>query len=143
AQPEEEEAAREEPPRALRLGAVHPQAREDREHGREPEQVHHRAAAGERRHPDVERAQDRARGQVEPPGLGPPQRSDERPGGHRQAACSISASTSAASLSSPISARSRMPAIAWSTSASVLAAVTWKRKPTSFFGTSGKAASVT
>ena len=44
AEPEEQEPDGEEPPRAGRLRAVHPQAGDDRDDRRQPEQVHHRAA---------------------------------------------------------------------------------------------------
>ena len=87
AEPEEQEADGEAPPRPVRGRAVEPHARDDREDGRQAEHVHHRAAAGERRHPDVERAQQRARGEVSLPGAAT-RRSGVRAaaGGHRQAA---------------------------------------------------------
>ena len=64
ARPEEEEPEREPAPRAGGDRAVAPEAHEDRDHRREPEQVEDRAASRERRHEDVQRGDDRPDDQV-------------------------------------------------------------------------------
>ena len=137
AEPEQREAEREEQPRALRGGAVAADAGEDRQDRQEAQHVHDRAGALERRDPDVEGAEQRTAGEQQLPG-----RCAARDGANaRHAACSIGGTP--ASQSSPRAASSSIASIAVSISASVFAAVTWSRKPTSCLGTSGYAASVT
>ena len=131
AEPEQREPEREEEPRALGGRAVAADADEDGQHRREPQHVHDRPGALERRHPDVERAQQRTAGEQQLPR----RRAAQDGAQARHAACSIGGTP--ASQSSPRSASSSIAAIAVSISASVFAAVTWRRKPTSCLGTSG------
>ncbi len=131
AEPEQREAQREEQPGATRGGPVAADAGQDRHDRRQPQHVHDRAAALERRHPDVQRAQQRAAGEQELPGG----RTAQERACACHAACSIGGMP--ASQSSPRAASSSIASIAMSISASVFAAVTCRRKPTSCLGTSG------
>ena len=68
AEPEQRESDREQGPGRDRARPVHPHADVDRHHRGEPEEVHHRPAAAERRHQDVGGRQHRAERQVRDPG---------------------------------------------------------------------------
>src|SRR5262249_28844550 len=128
AAPEQRHADREQHPRGTpdraALAAVQAQREEDREHGREPQQVDDRPAALERRHAHVQRGDQRAGGAGDSPGR------ERSARGHP-------------GLSSPRAASSLIAAMSALPSSSVFAAVSCTRNPTSSFGTSGYAASVT
>ena len=128
AEPEQEEADGEEDPGRDRARPVQPHADDDRQHRREPEQVHHRPAAAERRQQHVRGGQQRAERQVREPG--------GRAAHVSRPATSVPIASPGA-RSSPRSASSSSALSAASTSASVFAAVSCMRKPTSAFGTSG------
>ena len=140
AQEEQELPDQEEHPCLPEPRLVKGDAEHDRHRGREPERIHHPAVAGNGRHHRVEQGDEGAQRHVPAPGALPrdPGRVDRARDGH---AASRAASERSRSL--PAAASSAMTLVRRSISASVLAAVTWTRNPTSCFGTSGYAASVT
>src|SRR5205085_11232374 len=125
-EPEQRRTGGQQPPGGARPGLVAADAGEDRDDRRQADQVHQRAAALQRGQEQVRRARERAHHEV-----GGPERcaTDQ---GH-----AVAALRALALRSSPRSTRSSTAAISRSTSASVLADVTWTRKPTSSSGTSG------
>ena len=131
AEPEQRRAGREQQPRQPRRGLVQADADEDREHRREPDQVHQRAAALQRR--DARRrartAARRRRGRRPTAG----ERSQARPVMQRPRPARGGARAAQLAALDQLLERGDQP----STSSSVFAAVSWTRKPTSSFGTSG------
>ena len=142
AQEEQELPDEEEHPCLAEPRLVKDDAEHDRHRGREPERVHHPAVAGDRRHHGVEQGDERARRHVPAPGALPrePGRVAARARRSRRLPGGVG---SERSRSLPAAASSPMTLVRRSISASVLAAVTWTRNPTSCFGTSGYAARVT
>ena len=134
AEPEQRHPDREPGPRPARGRLVAADTHDDRHDGREAEEVEDRAAGRERRHPHVER---RTAARRRPGRAATCQSAPGDPAAHGQAAASSQGSAPRAGWSSPRWASSSSAAISMSISASVLAAVTWTRKPTSSLGTSG------
>ena len=132
----EELAGREQPPRRAGARAVHPDTDDDRDDAREPEQVDQGPVPGDARHEQVQTGNECRDGEVGRPGV---LARDETGSVEVHAARSL---VRAGCRSKRFTRRPRTSS-SCSISASVLAAVSWMRKPTSLLGTSGYAASVT